>query len=98
MRSDCAPCVCNSADGPLLPWAVLSIGLAAIGHFFWEVAQLPLYTLWRTGTPREIAFALFHCTGRRRSDHDSHLRGRGCARAALPLASSRLAYGVHRDH
>ena len=25
--------------------------------------QLPLYTLWRTGTPREIAFALFHCTG-----------------------------------
>ena len=34
-----------------------------IGHFFWEVAQLPLYTLWRTGTPREIAFALFHCTG-----------------------------------
>ena len=38
------------------------MGLAAIGHFFWEVAQLPLYTLWRTGTPREIAFALFHCT------------------------------------
>jgi hypothetical protein len=25
--------------------------------------QLPLYTLWRTGTPREILFALFHCTG-----------------------------------
>ena len=24
---------------------------------------MPLYTLWRTGTPREIAFALFHCTG-----------------------------------
>jgi hypothetical protein len=34
-----------------------------IGHFFWEAAQLPLYTLWRTGTPREIAFALLHCTG-----------------------------------
>jgi hypothetical protein len=29
----------------------------------WEAAQLPLYTLWRTGTAREIAFALFHCTG-----------------------------------
>jgi len=29
----------------------------------WEAAQLPLYTLWRTGTPREIAFALFHCSG-----------------------------------
>src|SRR5215831_12006543 len=30
---------------------------------FWEAAQLPLYTLWRIGTPREILFALFHCTG-----------------------------------
>jgi hypothetical protein len=39
------------------------IGLAAIGHFLWEAAQLPLYTLWRTGTPREIAFALIHCSG-----------------------------------
>jgi hypothetical protein len=29
----------------------------------WEAAQLPLYTLWQTGTPREIAFALLHCTG-----------------------------------
>jgi hypothetical protein len=25
--------------------------------------QLPLYTLWRTGTAREIAFALIHCSG-----------------------------------
>src|SRR5215471_11959212 len=63
MRSVCAPSVCNSADGPLLPWVALAIGLAAIGHLFWEAAQLPLYTLWRTGTPREIAFALFHCSG-----------------------------------
>jgi hypothetical protein len=29
----------------------------------WEAAQLPLYSLWQTGTPREIAFALLHCTG-----------------------------------
>ena len=63
MRSGCAPSVCNSADGPLLPWVGLAIGLAAIGHFLWEATQLPLYTLWRTGTPREIMFALFHCTG-----------------------------------
>ena len=63
MRSGCGPSVCNSADGPLLPWVTLAIGLAAIGHFLWEAAQLPLYTLWRTGTPREIAFALLHCTG-----------------------------------
>jgi hypothetical protein len=25
--------------------------------------QLPLYTLWRTGTRGEIGFALIHCTG-----------------------------------
>ena len=63
MRSACAPSTCSSAHGPLLPWVLLAIGLAAIGHFLWEAIQLPLYTLWRTGTPREIAFALFHCTG-----------------------------------
>ena len=63
MRSACARSTCNSGDGSRLPWIALAIGLAAIGHFFWEAAQLPLYTLWRTGTPREIAFALFHCTG-----------------------------------
>lgn len=31
-------------------------------HLVWEVLQLPLYTIWREGTPREIAFALLHCT------------------------------------
>jgi hypothetical protein len=63
MRSACAQSTCNSGDGPLRAWIALSIGLAAIGHFFWEAAQLPLYTLWRTGTPGKIAFALIHCTG-----------------------------------
>ena len=62
MRSGCAPSTCNSADRPLLPWVALAIGLATLGHFLWEAAQLPLYTLWRTGTPREIAFAVIHCT------------------------------------
>ena len=32
-------------------------------HLLWEVAQLPLYTLWREGTAGEIAFAVAHCTG-----------------------------------
>ncbi len=31
-------------------------------HAVWEVLQLPLYTIWSTGTAREIAFALLHCT------------------------------------
>jgi hypothetical protein len=41
----------------------LYIGLAAIGHFFWEAGQLPLYTLSQTARPREIVTALIHCTG-----------------------------------
>ena len=28
----------------------------------WELAQMPLYTIGRTGTPGEIAFAALHCT------------------------------------
>jgi hypothetical protein len=63
MHSACAQSTCNSGDGPLRSWIALSIALAAIGHFSWEAAQLPLYTLWRTGMPREIVFALFHCSG-----------------------------------
>jgi hypothetical protein len=31
-------------------------------HLTWEVIQLPLYTLWRTGAARDIAFAIAHCT------------------------------------
>ena len=38
------------------------LGTTAFAHLIWEVAQLPLYMIWRTGTPREIAFAVFHCT------------------------------------
>ena len=28
----------------------------------WETAQMPLYTLWQTGTVGEIAYAIVHCT------------------------------------
>ncbi len=31
------------------------------GNLVWEVAQLPLYTVWRRGTPSDIAAAVFHC-------------------------------------
>ena len=29
----------------------------------WESLHLPLYTIWTTGTLREKAFAVLHCTG-----------------------------------
>lgn len=35
----------------------------AVGNLIWEFAHMPLYTLWETGSPSEIAFAALHCTG-----------------------------------
>jgi hypothetical protein len=35
--------------------------VSAIGHLAWEVVQLPLYTLWRSGSPDLIAGAVLHC-------------------------------------
>jgi hypothetical protein len=32
------------------------------GNLLWEVAQLPLYTIWRESVPSQIAFAVLHCT------------------------------------
>ena len=32
-------------------------------HMVWEVAQLPLYTIWHEDPPGRIAFAVLHCTG-----------------------------------
>ena len=29
----------------------------------WETAQLPLYTIWKDGTARSMAFVVLHCTG-----------------------------------
>jgi hypothetical protein len=33
------------------------------GHLAWEFAQMPLYTLWTTGTIRDIVLSGLHCTG-----------------------------------
>lgn len=43
----------------LRAWLLVVAG----GNFLWEAAHLPLYTIWRTGTWRENAFAVVHCTG-----------------------------------
>ena len=31
-------------------------------NLFWEIVQLPLYTLWRTSSIQSIAMAILHCT------------------------------------
>lgn len=38
------------------------LGAMAAGNLLWEVAHVPLYTLWLTGSPGEIAYAVLHCT------------------------------------
>jgi hypothetical protein len=38
-------------------------GAFAVLNLAWEVAQLPLYTIWWTDPPGRIAFAVIHCTG-----------------------------------
>lgn len=32
-------------------------------HLAWEIAQLPLYTIWYEDPPGKVAFAVVHCTG-----------------------------------
>jgi hypothetical protein len=38
------------------------LGASIVGHLIWETVQLPLYTLWTTGTVQQKAFAIAHCT------------------------------------
>jgi hypothetical protein len=38
------------------------LGFSLIGHLIWEIVQLPLYTLWTTGSVQQKAFAVVHCT------------------------------------
>lgn len=38
------------------------IAVVAVANLFWEIAQLPLYTIWTEGSSRELAFAVVHCT------------------------------------
>lgn len=35
----------------------------ALANLLWEIAHLPLYTLWQTGSSGEMAFAVIHCAG-----------------------------------
>src|SRR5882757_2307064 len=41
---------------------LLYLGAATALHLVWETAQLPLYTIWSTGTRLEILFPVIHCT------------------------------------
>jgi hypothetical protein len=38
------------------------LAVSAVGNLLWEIAQLPLYTLWTQASRGEQAFAILHCT------------------------------------
>ena len=39
------------------------LAVAPVANLAWEILQLPLYSIWTTGTARKMAFAVIHCTG-----------------------------------
>ena len=51
----------GAADWPRA-WRLYLVA-TVLGHFAWETLHLPLYTIWTSGSPRERAFAVVHCTG-----------------------------------
>lgn len=42
--------------------AVRYVLIASALDLVWEIAQLPLYTIWLTATTRGFAYAVIHCT------------------------------------
>ena len=38
------------------------LSVIVVGNLAWEFAQLPLYTLWGTGSASAIIYAALHCT------------------------------------
>jgi hypothetical protein len=38
------------------------LAVSALGNAAWEIAHLPLYTIWNQGTSRDNLVAVSHCT------------------------------------
>jgi len=43
--------------------AIRYLVVATAANLLWEIAQLPLYTIWTTATRGGLAFAVIHCGG-----------------------------------
>jgi hypothetical protein len=74
-------------------WALrIYVAVIAVGNLTWESLQLPLYTIWMSGSRSEQAFAVIHCTG------GDLLIALGSLAVALLLAGSpawpRRAFGL----
>jgi hypothetical protein len=62
-----------------------------LGNLAWELAQLPLYTIWYEGSARRIVFAAVHCTG-----GDVVIAGAALLASLLVLGDRRWPYGNYR--
>jgi hypothetical protein len=38
------------------------LAVVVFGNLVWEIVQLPLYTIWSSGTARELVIAIVYCT------------------------------------
>ena len=56
------PDITRPSRSSVLRTVGIYLGATAVANLIWESLQLPLYTIWTTGTVREIAFAVMHCT------------------------------------
>jgi hypothetical protein len=50
-------------SGAWLPALRRYFSVIVVGNLIWEFAQLPLYTLWKAASAKEIILAVPHCTG-----------------------------------
>ncbi len=55
-----AQSVISSRGRPLVLRYLL---IATAANLLWEAAQLPLYTIWKTASEADLAYAVAHCTG-----------------------------------
>ena len=74
----------DTQEGNWLPALRRYFAAMLLGNLAWEILQLPLYTLWVTGSWREKAFAVAHCTG------GDLLIAAACLLGALLVAGDRL--------
>ena len=79
----CRRAAASSSQDGLRKAITIYLTASAFAHLTWEALQLPLYTIWNTGTVREKAFALTHCTA------GDLLIATSCLVVALILGGSR---------
>ena len=99
-----------AASRTWLPAIRLYLAVTTVGNLMWETAQLPFYTLWRTGSTQDIAFAVIHCTGGDALIAAASLLGSlllfgaddwPCSRflwVATPTVVLGLGYTIHSEH